>query len=292
MTNQTLKFDNFYCDPSGLTKGCQPLKFWGKDELLLLYEFVVAKNVMAGVKQLWLVNEAMLDLSELAKKYNIVIKSIVKVENISALPSFMLAGDKVVLEVDNLEEMNDALATEIVSICANLNLSKLVRFGQDLYSLGAIDKKFNMPPERVLEELGFLDRKCYLYGCNYIDKDALRLFEGYDVQYIFSPLDDAENGRGFLNFKLYEDKICHLATGKGQIDITSNANLLRLTTNNLLCSNQMVKIYDYGKLLPYKAQDEQEILRILDSKIVVPCENFDLLEQKVDKLLAGKREKN
>lgn len=291
MTKQIYNFKNCYCDASSFAQGAKPLKFWQKDELLLLYEYVIAKNFTSGVKELWIVNDFNLDLSPLAQKYSMKIKSIVKMENINALASSMLVNDGVVIEVDKLEELGEREASEIVSFSARLNIPLLVHFGQDLYSLGALDKKYRMPPERVLEELGFLDRKCYLFGCNYLDKDALSLFENYEVEYIFSPLDDGENGRGFLNFKLYENKVCHLASRGGEIGMTANANFLRLSTNNLLSSAEMIALSSYGRLLPFESDDD-EILRLLKSKITLPCENFAELEQKFCNLLAEKREKN
>ena len=291
MTKQIYNFKNCYCDAACFAQGAKPLKFWQKDELLLLYEYVIAKNFTSGVKELWIVNDFNLDLSPLAQKYSMKIKSIVKMENINALASSMLVNDGVVIEVDKLEELGEREASEIVSFSARLNIPLLVHFGQDLYSLGALDKKYRMPPERVLEELGFLDRKCYLFGCNYLDKDALSLFENYEVEYIFSPLDDGENGRGFLNFKLYENKVCHLASRGGEIGMTANANFLRLSTNNLLSSAEMIALSSYGRLLPFESDDD-EILRLLKSKITLPCENFAELEQKFCNLLAEKREKN
>ena len=291
MTKQIYNFKNCYCDAAWFAQGAKPLKFWQKDELLLLYEYVIAKNFTSGVKELWIVNDFNLDLSPLAQKYSMKIKSIVKMENINTLASSMLVNDGVVIEVDKLEELGEREASEIVSFSARLNIPLLVHFGQDLYSLGALDKKYRMPPERVLEELGFLDRKCYLFGCNYLDKDALSLFENYEVEYIFSPLDDGEKGRGFLNFKLYENKVCHLASREGEIDMTGNANFLRLSTNNLLSSAEMIALSSYGRLLPFESDDD-EILRLLKSKITLPCENFAELEQKFCNLLAEKREKN
>lgn len=291
MTKQIYNFKNCYCDAAWFAQGAKPLKFWQKDELLLLYEYVIAKNFTSGVKELWIVNDFNLDLSPLAQKYSMKIKSIVKMENINTLASSMLVNDGVVIEVDKLEELGEREASEIVSFSARLNIPLLVHFGQDLYSLGALDKKYRMPPERVLEELGFLDRKCYLFGCNYLDKDALSLFENYEVEYIFSPLDDGEKGRGFLNFKLYENKVCHLASREGEIDMTGNANFLRLSTNNLLSSAEMIALSSYGRLLPFESDDDK-ILRLLKSKITLPCENFAELEQKFCNLLAEKREKN
>ena len=288
MTKQIYNFKNCYCDAAWFAQGAKPLKFWQKDELLLLYEYVIAKNFTSGVKELWIVNDFNLDLSPLAQKYSMKIKSIVKMENINTLASSMLVNDGVVIEVDKLEELGEREASEIVSFSARLNIPLLVHFGQDLYSLGALDKKYRMPPERVLEELGFLDRKCYLFGCNYLDKDALSLFENYEVEYIFSPLDDGEKGRGFLNFKLYENKVCHLASREGEIDMTGNANFLRLSTNNLLSSAEMIALSSYGRLLPFESDDDK-ILRLLKSKITLPCENFAELEQKFCNLLAEKR---
>ena len=291
MTKQIYDFKNCYCDAACFAQGAKPLKSWQKDELLLLYEYVIAKNFTSGVKELWIVNDFNLDLSPLAQKYSMKIKSIVKMENINTLASSMLVNDGVVIEVDKLEELGEREASEIVSFSARLNIPLLVHFGQDLYSLGALDKKYRMPPERVLEELGFLDRKCYLFGCNYLDKDALSLFENYEVEHIFSPLDDGEKGRGFLNFKLYENKVCHLASREGEIDMTGNANFLRLSTNNLLSSAEMIALSSYGRLLPFESDDDK-ILRLLKSKITLPCENFAELEQKFCNLLAEKREKN
>lgn len=290
MTKQKYNFKNYYCALSCFAQG-DSLKSWQKDELLILYEFVIAKNFSSGVKELWIVNDFNLDLSQLANKYDMKIKSIIKSENIQNFTSSMLVGESLMIEVDRLEGLSESQINDIVSFSARFDIPLIVHFGENLFSLGALDKKYKMPPERVLEEFGFLDRKCYLLGCNYLDKDALALFDNYNVEYIFSPLDDGEKGRGFLNFKLYENKICHLASRDGEIDMTGNANFLRLSTNNYLSSAEMIALSSYGKLLPFEG-GEEEILSLLKSKITLPCQNFEELRQKLCNLLAQKSKKN
>ncbi len=293
MTEMQYNFKNCFCNPfsflpSALREG---VSLWKKNELEMLYEYVIASNCRSGVKELWILNDYMLDLSKFASKYGIKIKSIIKAEKIFSMPSFLLVDDGLLVFLDKMEEINENFLCEVVNFAAKFNLPLLINFGHSLQMLGLLESRYGKSPERMLEDFGLLDRKCFLLGCNYLDKDALSLFDCYDVEYIFSPITDAENGTGFLNFKLYENRICHLAScDENEIDLQKQADFLRLCTNNLLSMQRAVALQKYLSLLPLECEGkiEQEKIDFLTSKATCRVENFDKTEQNYHKLLARK----
>lgn len=290
-------FKNCFCSPLSflplpLTDKAQMLS---NQQLEVLYEYVIAKNCQAGIKELWILNDYMLDLSKFASKYDIKIKSIIKAEKLFSMPSGLLVDEGLIVFIDKLEEMSDNFLCEVVNFSAKFDLPLVINFGQNLQMLGQLENRYHKSPERVLEDFGLLDRRCYLLGCNYLDKDALSLFEGYDIEYIFSPISDAEKGAGFVNFKLYENYRCHLASMyETDVDLKKQANFLRLCTNNLLSQKKAVAAQKYLILLPCETgiENSQEALEFLRAKTHCCFKNFEKTEQNYQKLLADISEIN
>lgn len=295
MTDMRSNFRNCFCNPFSFLplEQRENVGLWDKRDLESLYEFVIAKNCQGGIKELWILNDFMLDLSKFATRYDIKIKSIIKAEKVFSMPSSLLVDDGLLVFLDKLEDMNENFLSEIVNFSSKFDLPLIINFGQNLQMLGLIENRYCKSPERVLEDFGLLDRKCFLLGCNYLDKDALSLFDNYDVEYIFSPITDAEKGAGFINFKLYENRICHLAScDERDIDLQKQADFLRLCTNNLLSLQNAVAVQKYLNILPFACdvEDEQTAIKILKSKTTCHVENFEKTEQNYHKLLARKDE--
>lgn len=293
MTELQYKFQNCFCNPFAFLPSAQRenVVLWNKDELDILYEYVIAKNCQSGVKELWILNDFMIDLNKFAAKYNIKIKNIVRTEKIFSLPISLLTENDLLVFIEKIEDMNEDFLSNVVNLSSKLDLPLLINFGQNLQMLGIIENNYGKSPERVLEDFGLLDRKCFLLGCNYLDKDALSLFDNYNVEYIFTPITDAENGLGFINFKLYENRICHIASGNEiQIDLQSQANFLRLCTNNLLALKNAVSAEKYLNLLPFeiKNTNNQDAVSFLKFNVSCYVENFEKAEQNYYKLLARK----
>ncbi len=290
-----LEIKNYYCNPYALLPQDDKnlLRQWNKEEIGLLYEYMIALNFKAGVKDLFLVNDFAIELNDFAKKYDMTIKSVINAENLLTIPSSMLVGDNIIIEIDKIDEYNENFLMQINDLTAKLKLPLLIHFARDLKTLGRLEQKYKKPPEKVLEDFGFLDRECFLLGCNYLDKDAISFLDNFNVKYIFFFFCDGEMGRGFLNFKLFDGKDCYLASEKiTNIDMIKEANLLRLENNNLLCSNNLIDCDNYIKLLCGKCEKQQNLTKILSAKIDKNCEDFIDLKTKFDNLLAVKCKKN
>ena len=292
---EKIEIKNYYCHPIAfIPPQVTSVKSWTEDEKKFLLEYAIALNSKAGIKELFLVNDFAIDLTEFSERYNMKIFSIISAENLIEIPSSLLVGNNLIVEIKNIEEIAESFLSQIVDLSAKLNLPLLLHFGRDLKSLGKIEQKYHKPPERFIEDFGFLDRKCYLLGCNYLDKDAISLLSNYNVKFIFTPLSDAEQGRGFLNFKLYENLDCFLGSEIMQnIDIIKEANFLRLENNNLLCSNSLIRFSNFAKLIDNSCNlSESEAKELLASEIAKKVENFEDLSTKFSKLLAQKGQKN
>lgn len=107
-----------------------------------------------------------------------------------------ITDNKLYLEyVENIDKLSE---TELDEICLRVNQNKgrlIIKVGQTLDELGAIDKMYKKPVSQVLEDFGLLDRKPIIVGGNCLEKDELELLRNYDCSFVVTPYDDARNGR-------------------------------------------------------------------------------------------------
>lgn len=218
-------------------------KSLSEHDIQSLCRLVVLENVRAGVKELNLKVPLISFGKSLFKEYGLKGNIIISGKMLKHISSQDLVGDRLMVEIESLLDYSDESLSEISSLCASLDLPIIIRVGQDLEEVGKIVNKFSSSPIETLESFGFLDRKCYIFGLEYIDKDDQKLIKDYDATCIFSPQSDARIGRGAINLYnfIYNDikfgfssEICY------NVDMLQEGKLALFNTSNLMYESDLV----------------------------------------------------
>lgn len=288
---QTIKlkaFKNGYCDAIGLAlsefvdiydladKG-DIESFLNEEEIDCICEYAVLKNKIAGVGELYLKVAKPGFIGKYFDKYNIDGKEILSARLIDCLSTRDFVGGRLMIEVESLLEYNEDYLSKIVDFCATTDTPVLIKMGQSLEEVGKIVNKFNMSPAEVLEDYGFLDRECYLYGMNFIDKEDQKLLTKYASSLILSPRDDAEEGRGFVNLYNLIFNGLKFAFSSGNcynIDMFAEAKLAICNTNNLMFERNLIEFDDIISSLQSNFGD-------FELKLEDECKKETLFDQRV-----------
>ena len=213
------------------------------DEIKLLCEFSALKNKLAGVSDVNLkVPRVRMGICAL-EKYGLDGFEVLDSSYANGLNASDLLAGRLMLEIANLQEHNGGSLAEISDFCGLTHIPILIHFGRDLESVGKIVNKFSLSPATLLEEYGFLDRQCYLYGMNYIDKDDQILLSNYNPTLILSPKSDGYEGKGGINlYNLIYNRLKFVFSSGNcyNIDMLKEGLIALLNTNNLMNCSQLV----------------------------------------------------
>lgn len=251
-------FKNAYCDAIGLAIGefidvrCIEddnyfINILSGEDIDKICEYAVLKNKIAGVGELFLKVPKLNNSSNYFEKYEIWGREIISARQIDDLSVKELSGEHLIIEVENLLEYNEDYLSKIVDFLAIKNIPVLIKMGQTLEEVGKIVNKFNLSPAEVLEDFGFLDRKCYIYGLNFLDKEDQKLLTRYDVSLILSPKDDGESGRGAINLYNFIFNGLKFVFSSGKcynIDMFLEGKLALHNTANLMYERGLVEVDD------------------------------------------------
>lgn len=246
-------FVNYYCD--GLRcaidefihlndeEFCSMIDKLSFEEKKVLIEYAILKNKEAGVKKLFIKTDNFQMGKMLLEKYNLEGGVIISAKDYQTLPSSALIGDGLVLEIESLLDYNASLLSDIVDFLSLTKTKVLIKLGQDLEEVGKLVNLYGRSPVEILEDFGFLDRDCLIYGLNFIDKEDQKLLVQYKPFLIFSPRNDGLEGKGAIN--LYNFIYNHLKFGFSSgkcynIDMLAEGRLAKINTNNLMFDNNLV----------------------------------------------------
>ncbi|MBO5394533.1 MAG: hypothetical protein J6A28_01340 [Clostridia bacterium] len=245
---QTLKtFKNAYCDALYCALGAfmeiredsyqQLAQQLTREEVEIICQYAAIKNKLAGVGELNLKVPCVKAGVKALDRYGIKGNEILNANYVNSLSAKDLVGGRLMLEVEDLNMYNPAALTDICDFCATTDTPLVIHFGRSLESVGVSVNKFGVSPATLLEEYGFLDRECYLYGMNYIDKDDQILLANYNPMLILSPKSDGEEGKGEINLYnlIYNRlKFCFSSGKCYNIDMFKEAYVALINTNNLM----------------------------------------------------------
>ncbi len=266
-------FENYYCDALAcalsefldLQNDCEEdllLKKLSIDEAQVLCDYAVVKNMLAGVGKLYLkVPYPELGLNSL-DKYHITGKEILSARLMSALTTKHFVGGRVELYIEDLIDYAEGALSEISDFCGKTDIGVMINLGRDLDEVGRAVNRYGKSPASILEDFGFLDRECYIYGLNFIDKDDQKLLAEYNPTLILSPRSDGEEGKGAINLYnfIYNRLKFGFSSGKCyNIDMLGEAKLANINTNNLMYETGLVKFNDLIKALEFKKGEEISI---------------------------------
>ena len=301
MTN----FINYYCDIMSCAFG----EFLSDEEIGNLSlsgqeyqdvcDYVVVKNIMAGVGEVNLKTKSFGYAQKSLEKYGIKGKVIVDCEEINSLPATALVGDNLIIEISSLDK-EDNILNQTADFVGRIDGEVLVKIGQDLEEVGIIVNRFNSSPVETLESFGFLDRKCNVYGLNFIDKDDKKLLKEHDVFCIFSPRSDAYEGRGSVNLYtfVYDDLRFGFSSGKCyNIDMLAEARLAKFNTANLmyeagLIDNQTLKKSLTNGEFDIKLDGLEKEENIFDKKVEFDHNDYLVLREKIKGIVRKIKENN
>ena len=253
--NKKLKlFKNAYCDAIGLAlsefmdirkdideNDLQSLLNY--DDIEKICEYAIVKNKLAGVGEIFLKVPKPSIAGKYFEKYSLCGREILSARLIECLSAKDLVGGRLIIEVESLLEYNEDYLSKIIDFCASTDTPLIVKMGQSLEEVGKVVNKFNASPAEVLEDYGFLDRQCYIYGLNFLDKDDQKLLKRYNPTLILSPRDDGECGRGAINLYnfIFNDLKFVFSSGKCyNIDMFLEGKLALLNTANLMYERGLV----------------------------------------------------
>ena len=93
----------------------------------------------------------------------------------------------------------DDLSSKISLLAGQHKLPVVLTMFDDLDKTGMINSIFNVLPVNYIENLGFLDRDCSIYGGVCADKEDFNLLASYGTKMIVSPYESMSFGRGSPN---------------------------------------------------------------------------------------------
>lgn len=287
---------NAYCDAVGLSLGefcdfCEIedeidiIQNLTDEEIEKICEYAVLKNKLAGVGELFLKVPKPNVAKRFFQQYQICGKEILSAKLFESFTLKDLVGNQSIIEVESLLEYNEDYLSKIVDFAASTQMPVLIKMGQTLEEVGKVVNKFNSSPAEVLEDYGFLDRECYIYGLNFLDKEDQKLLKSYNPTLILSPRDDGESGRGAINLYnlIFNDLKFVFSSGKCyNIDMFFEGKLALLNTSNLMYQRDLVSSSDVLSALQseygegnLEIDDDALQNTILDHKIEIKDANLE-----------------
>ena len=307
-------FSNFYCDGLYSSLGefftldqelyQKILKELSNEDLATLIDYAVLKNKMAGVRELFIKVPSFGYGTSSLDKFGLLGKEIVDSSLFQAMPASAMIGDRVILEIESLADINQNFLNEIADFSARTDTQLLFKVGGTLEELGRVANMHKCSPVELLESYGLLDRECYLYGLNYIDKDDQKLIKQYEKTCIFSPRSDGEEGKGAINLYnfIYNDiKFCFSSGKCYNIDMLAEGKLAKINTSNLMHDGSLIDAEMLlNALCCTQEKDEnlevemnilEPLSNIFDKKVFIFDDNFLPLREKVIEIIKKIKEK-
>ena len=206
------------------------------------------------------------------------------------------------LDIESLVDYNQDLLSAISDFSARANVPLAIELASDLENVGKIVNTYSSSPAEVLESFGLLDRECFVYGLNYLDKDDQKIVKDYDKTCIFSPQSDGKRGMGAINLFnfIYHRLKFGFSSGKCyNVDMLFEGKLAVLNTFNLMHESGNISTEEVLDSLTDKSDDEIEldlfqeenIDNIWDKKVHKKVEEFDSIQKKTIEIARKIKEK-
>ena len=303
---------NCYCDAIRTALNCflpveeseallEEVNF-SNEELLTLARFALALNSRAGVGKVNL-SVPNADILPYFEEFGLDGKVILPFEAIGSLKTSDYVGGRVAMEVKSLLDEDEKTLSAISDLSGKMKLPVFIGFGRTLEEVGRLSQKYNLSPARVLEDFGFLDRKCYLLGCNFIDKDDFDIIYSYGGKVILTPRCDMMLGRGAVNLYSLENKGISFRFASESypfIEMACEAEIARGNTSNLLYERGLISTESLLKALLLEEEDSDQsiekdrifplenVFKINDNCTKKEDEKFNLLKTQTEKIIKEK----
>ncbi len=216
------------------------------EEIKEINRYMVLKNLESKVSELTLitheVNSAVQTMLEFDLTGSVLIygKSIQDFNLFkSQVDDLMQKQDKIKIGIyiDNILDFSEEDLCKLSDFTGKEKLPIYLNFLRTLDEAGSLDKLYGKSPAKVLEDFGFLDRKCYCVGCNFLDKDDAEVLYFNHAYIILTPLSDMMLGKGAVNLQMLLGQGLTVSLGsdsyipidmnlEGKIALGNTANLM------------------------------------------------------------------
>ena len=121
-------FKNYYCEalPCALGKYYElspdDEKLLNETEIKTLCEYAIMKNVIAGVKEVYLKLPHYVEIDDLFDKHKVKGKIILPALEICLLPMKALVGDKLIFEIESFSDLTDAFLGDFADFVGDKDL--------------------------------------------------------------------------------------------------------------------------------------------------------------------------
>ncbi len=256
MQTKIKSFKNYFCDAISCSLGefidvydsqfdeDELLSKLSKEEINIICQYAIVKNKIAGVGELYLKVPIASIGREALEMFEMGGKVIISAKQKEDLTTNDFVGDRVILYIEDLLDYKEGALSDIADFLGRTDLPVIINLGRTLEEVGKLVNRYGKSPVEVLEDFGYLDRECYVYGLNFIDKDDQKLLASYNANIIFSPRSDGEEGRGAINLYnfIYNRLKFVFSSGKCyNIDMLAEGKLARINTNNLMYEKGLIK---------------------------------------------------
>lgn len=273
------KFRNLYCDSIACALGKyidvfkidenDILRQLSEDEMETLVEYAVLKNKLAGVGELYIKVPKVHQGRKYLDKHNVCGIEILSARQMTALSASEFVGGRIGFDIENLLDYSEGFLAELSDLTGQLELPIFISLGRDIEEVGKLVNRYNMSPAEILENFGFLDRECYLYGLNYLDKEDQKLLKTYNPTLVFMPKNDGEEGKGAINLYnfIYNGlKFCFSSGKCYNIDMLAEAKLAKINTSNLMHERGLITTNDLLNAIQMEESEEDLELSIDDEE--------------------------
>ncbi len=256
MQTKIKSFKNYFCDAISCSLGefidvydsqfdeDELLSKLSKEEINIICQYAIVKNKIAGVGELYLKVPIASIGREALEMFKMGGKVIISAKQKEDLTTNDFVGDRVILYIEDLLDYKEGALSDIADFLGRTDMPVIINLGRTLEEVGKLVNRYGKSPVEVLEDFGYLDRECYVYGLNFIDKDDQKLLSSYNANIIFSPRSDGEEGRGAINLYnfIYNRLKFVFSSGKCyNIDMLAEGKLARINTNNLMYEKGLIK---------------------------------------------------
>lgn len=256
MQTKIKSFKNYFCDAISCSLGefidvydsqfdeDELLSKLSKEEINIICQYAIVKNKIAGVGELYLKVPIASIGREALEMFEMGGKVIISAKQKEDLTTNDFVGDRVILYIEDLLDYKEGALSDIADFLGRTDMPVIINLGRTLEEVGKLVNRYGKSPVEVLEDFGYLDRECYVYGLNFIDKDDQKLLASYNANIIFSPRSDGEEGRGAINLYnfIYNRLKFVFSSGKCyNIDMLAEGKLARINTNNLMYEKGLIK---------------------------------------------------
>lgn len=227
-----------------------------ESELTSIYYKYILDGIKSGVTDMNIVSIAPLITKKIMEEFGVKGTIIVRAKDLSMIPKiykeFSKSDLRLGISVDPYIDGDD-LTNKVSDISGNFKLPVFVTLYNDLEKTGMLNSLFNKPPINYIEDVGLLDRECYIYGGICADKDDFSTMSGYEAKMIVSPSDALNFGQGIINIQA-------MISSSVDVQIASPIN------NDIVDEIRLASILNRGLLNDCEILPINEVLELAISK--------------------------